>query len=56
MCHSDDVLYVFRPTWEYVGTCPVGYLASPLMYLGCNKGQWGWTPKYVSYVVLQGVI
>ena len=27
-----------------------------LMYLGCNKDQWRWRSKCISYVVLRGVI
>ena len=26
----------------------------PLMYLGCNKDQWRWRSKCISYVVLRG--
>ena len=38
---------------------PVGgssYLGSKMMYLGCDKDQWRWRSKCISYVVLRGVI
>ena len=28
----------------------------PLICLGCNKDQWSWGPKYISYVALRVVI
>ena len=28
----------------------------PLMYLGCDKDQWRWRSKCMSYVVLRGAI